>query len=341
MNLNFSITLFLLKVILYLFLSWLLIHFLSVLGIFLAIIYPLWWLLLPKRTTCLLCQVKKVGEKCFFCNKVISRPNDLSPANITSALLNGLVIIFFSLISIIFVSFESKIVFNLDLISKPKEASFVIPSKGQYSIGEVFPMKIDIADIKTPINVVQADISFDPDKIEIVDINTDDSFSNIFIQKEINNQLGFARLTGGLPNPGYSGERGIFGTILFKGKTPGFVNIKFLPTSMVLANDGNGTNVLKDLASASYLILPQEISKSQGYKQPKTSNASVLGESSTNNTQMRFYDEDYHVDVLGSSAKPEDKEKRNFDPPGIALDNWERVDKFILRIWGHIFGLEI
>ena len=89
-----------------------------------------------------------------------------------------------------------------------------------------------------PINAIQADLGFNPEKVEVVDISTQNSFANIFIQKEINNETGYARLTGGLPNPGFFSDRGIFGTVFFRGKQPGVVKIDFLPSSMVLANDG-------------------------------------------------------------------------------------------------------
>lgn len=91
-------------------------------------------------------------------------------------------------------------------------------------------MKIDITSIKVPINAVQADIGFEPHKLEVVDVSTEDSFANIFIQKEINNEVGYVRLTGGLPNPGFFADRGVFGTVFFKGISPGIVRIEFLPS---------------------------------------------------------------------------------------------------------------
>lgn len=169
--------------------------------------------------------------------------------------------------------------------SKSKSVSFVIPAKGQYKLGEVFSVKIEIDGVKTPINAVQADLAFDPARVEAVEVSTENSFADIFIQKEIDNQKGYVRLTGGLPSPGFSGEKGLFGTVFFKSKTPGIAKIEFLPTSMVLANDNKGTNVLKDFAQISYLILPEKISQ-----QEENSQKAILGKN-TDETQMVFYGE--------------------------------------------------
>lgn len=236
----------------------------------------------------------------------------------------------FTLISLGLVFLEGQVLFKLGFPPTPKTVSFVVPPKGQYRLGEIFPMKIEIAGIKVPINAVQADLGFDPGKLEVVDISTDDSFANIFIQKEINNEGGYARLTGGLPNPGFFADKGVFGTAFFKGKNPGVAKIEFLPSSMVLANDSKGTNVLKDLSAVSYLILPEKISKEEEEMQKMiTLKSSVLGES-VENTQMKFYEEG---SVLGAKAEEEIQKKRKFSLTRGFLESLEKVDRFILTIY--------
>ena len=173
-------------------------------------------------------------------------------------------------------------------LSIRQEASFVIPSKGQYKLGEIFPMNIEVDNIKNPINVIQADLKFDPKKIEVVNISTKNSFANIFVQKENNNTEGYVRLTGGLANPGWSGAHGLFGTVYFRAKQSGLVTIVYLPTSLVLANDGQGTNLLKTLPSVSYLILPDKLSTEEEEAQTKfISKENVLG-ASTQKNQLDF-----------------------------------------------------
>ena len=238
-----------------------------------------------------------------------------------------------SLICAGFVFVESKVLFKLGFPPTPKSVSFSIPPKGQYRLDEVFPMKIEIAGIKTSINAVQADLGFDPRKLEVIEISTTDSFADIFIQKEINNEVGYARLTGGLPNPGFFADHGVFGTIFFKAKQPGIVKVEFLPSSMVLANDGRGTNTLKDLVSVSYLILPERISEEEAAIQEGSRITSmVLGEKSEN-TQMRFYEE---KKILGTQIEYDTQEEKKFNITKIFLDGLEKIDRFILTLWAKV-----
>lgn len=232
-----------------------------------------------------------------------------------------------------FVFIESRVLFKMGFPPTPKTVSFVIPPKGQYRLDEIFPMEIDIVGIKVPINAVQADISFDPRKLEVIDVLTEDSFANIFIQKEINNEVGYARLTGGLPNPGFFADHGIFGTILFRGKSPGVVKIDFLPSSMVLANDGKGTNVLKDLASVSYLILPERISKEEAELQKTISMKPVVLGASNDGAQMKFYEEKR---VLGTVTEQEIQKEQKFSLTRFLLNGLYKINAFTLSLWEKI-----
>jgi hypothetical protein len=241
-----------------------------------------------------------------------------------------------SLLSIGFVYGESLLIRKMGLISTPKTVNFVIPSKGQYRLGEIFPMKIEITGIETPINAVQADLGFDASKLEVTHISTQGSFADIFIQKEINNEVGFARLTGGLPNPGFFSDRGLFGTVYFRAKQPGLVVIEFLPTSLVLANDAKGTNVLQKLDQVSYLILPEEISEEEKQMQRDLTRmtSGVLGiEHDT--TQLTFFEddqilgvqEDITEDITSASNSKDGLIRRLLDSSIVPIQNWFNLSK--------------
>lgn len=306
-----------LKTIAFILASWLLVHLLAIFGVFLALAYPLWWFLDIKRFPCLWCRIKKIKE-CSFSHSLLDA---------------GLILIFcFLSFGLVFV--ESKILFRMGFPPTPKTVTFVIPPKGQYRLGEIFPMKIEIAGIKVPVNAVQADLGFNPEKLEVVDISTQDSFANIFIQKEINNEAGYARLTGGLPNPGFFSDRGVFGTVFFKGKNPGVTKVEFLPSSMVLANDSRGTNILRELVAVSYLILPEKISAEEEEMQKSiVLKPEVMGEK-TEETQMKFYEEEK---VLGEQVGREVEKEKKFNPAKIFWEFLEKIDRAILSFWDRIF----
>ncbi len=303
---NFSFSL-IYKAVIYLIASIVLIHFFSVGGIFLAFALPLWWFISPTSTTCFFCRVSLSDSYCPVCREKILDRADCYPKNVRSVAINVLLIVGLTLLSIGFLYGETRVLNYFGIPKTPKTVSFVISDKGQYQVGTTFPMKIEIVGIETPVNAIQADFRFDPELLKVVNIDTRDSFANIFLQKEIDNILGFARLTGGLPNPGYVFDRGLFGTIYFEGKNTGVAEVEFLPTSMVLANDGRGTNVLKEFGTAAYLILP----KTGGVeKEIDQLNLSLLepavAEAATSSTQLIFYEEDRVLGVgIDSTPSPE------------------------------------
>lgn len=325
----------LIKIFFLVLLSWVLIHLFAVFGVFLSFAYPLWWLFVPEQTICFFCRVKTDGDICPLCHKTVDKNKGVSPKSLSSAVFNGIIILIFSVVSAGIVFGESQILFKLGFPLTSKTVLFKIPPKGEYRLGAVFPLPIEIVGIKRPINAVQADLSFDPRRIEAVEVSTKDSFANIFVQKEVNNEIGFVRLTGGLPNPGFSSDRGLFGTVYFRGKIPGIVKVEFLPSSLVLANDGKGTNVLKELAFASFLILPDKLSPEEEEQQMVILAPVVLGEqsdekTSTGSAQMIFYEENK---ILGAEVGKEILEGVKFNLAKFLLNILEKVDRLILGFW--------
>ena len=317
--------------------SWLLIHLLGAFGIFLAFAYPIWNFLAHKKTLCIGCQMGKEGSTCHFCRSPIDK-NDLSPKDMKSVFLNCLTIVLFSIFSASFIYVETQIILGFGLISSSKTVTFSIPTKGTFRMNELFDVKINIDGIKTPVNVVQADLAFDPQRLELVEFKTNESFANVFVEKEINNDVGFARLSGGVPNPGYKESNGLFSTAIFKAKKPGLTEVRFLPSSVVLANDGKGTNVLKELPKASYLILDQTPQEYESNKQ-SSSLQSVLGES-TDTTKLYLYNN--NSKVLGEKTARD-------DGPIMVKDNSSWFEKIlnymillndnILSIWRLLFKI--
>jgi hypothetical protein len=312
--------------------SFVLVHLLSFLGVFLAIAYPILWLTYPKSVPCLLCRASKEGKRCPFCRQAVRKTEGVGPKSFPSALYNGLLILAISLICLGIVFLEYKLAFQ-PLFSAPRTVAFTIPSKASYRLEEIFPMKIEITGLKVPVNAIQVDIGFDAQRLEAVDISTKDSFATIFIQKEINNKIGYARLSGGLPNPGFSGQSGVFGTIYFKGKGSGMAKVEFLPSSLVLANNGRGSNVLREFGATYYLILPEKISAQEREQQKAAIKPEVLGETA-DETQLRFYEEEKVLGNGDALPPPPAQSKKGFSLGLTFLTALGQIDQFILRFWG-------
>lgn len=262
--------------------SWIAVHLVALFGIFFIVAYPVWSFLVSRSHT--LPHWKKV-------------------------LSAELIIVAFTLTSLLMVYGEYRVISTFFPSVASQTATFDLPDETRHGIGELFPLPIVLADLPSPINLVQADFAFDSKYIELIDITTSPSFATVFIQKEISNESGYGRIVGGLPNPGYSGERGLFATAYFKAKEAGTATVRFLPTSRALANDGFGTDVLKELASAVYIIqnesvIPDSIVPSVP---PQSNSGLIIGGSSegldsttSSSGPLTFYDtSEDGVRVLG------------------------------------------
>ena len=77
-------------------------------------------------------------------------------------------------------------------------------------------MEIKVSGISSSINVIQTDIAFDASMLQVEDIDVSQSFATIVAQRQVDNNAGFLRLNGGLPNPGFTGKEGIFAALYFR-----------------------------------------------------------------------------------------------------------------------------
>lgn len=222
-------------------LSWVLIHFLAIFGVFLALALPLLHLVFYPHILCFWCRLK--GDT----------------HSLKHSLIDSVLILILTFISLPIVYFEYQLVTRVtNPVQIAQVAQFMIPSKSQHPVGEVFALKIELMNIPSSINVAQADLSFDPSIVEVVDITTEGSLASFFVQKEFDNQKGYLRISGGVPNPGYRNPSGLLATAYLKGLKPGAIELKYLESSLVLANDGRGTNLLADIPTIPFIITPNQ-----------------------------------------------------------------------------------
>ncbi len=119
------------------------------------------------------------------------------------------------------------------------------------------------------INAVTADIEYDPQTIMIKEIITDNSWCNpdLFLEKNIDNINGKVTITCLLPNPGFSGSKGVVAALAIQPLREGQFFLRFGPDTKVLANDGLGTNVLRRADNGSYQVVDEQPSTNKPLKQ--------------------------------------------------------------------------
>ncbi|MBI3573300.1 MAG: hypothetical protein HY092_03825, partial [Candidatus Kerfeldbacteria bacterium] len=105
------------------------------------------------------------------------------------------------------------------------------------------------------INAVNADVLFPADKLQVVNPAASTSFISLWVTAPTySNTDGTINLQGGLPNPGIKTSAGVISTVTFRIKAAGPATIRYAPSSKVLLNDGQGTNILSSTGTASFVL---------------------------------------------------------------------------------------
>lgn len=324
----------LIRIFVGLIISWVLIHVLGIFGVFLALAYPIWWLIAPTQLPCIGCQLGREGTTCKVCGRLSIRHDQSVAMGIIPVFKHMALLLVLTGISVVVLFGEAQVIRSaLQQGTTKKTVSFIIPSKSEHRLHEVFPLEIQLSGIVTPINAVQADIKFDPTQIEAVGVSVANSFATIFVQKDINNSIGYVRISGGMPNPGYSNESGLFVTIYFRSKVVGITELEYLPTTLILANDGKGTNVVKELAKFSFLTLPESISEVELQHQNRfIENLNVLGEKSSGATLL-LYATGTPIGSRTLTPTPAVSTQKSETPTRSIVERLADFDQFVLDQW--------
>lgn len=332
MNSILSSVMFIVRIIIFSVVSWIIIHLLAVSGFFIALAYPILGLLAPGTILCLFCKINERKGFCPVCKKNITK--DLSPSSFKSIFLNAILIALITLSTIGVVLIEKDIIersLGVHLINKTVELD--IRSNRTIYQNRVSPVKLFLRGINEPINVVQVDIDFNPDEMEVLEFIEKDSFAEVFVEKNINNEVGFIRIASGIPNPGYSEDTAYVGSLLVRPKITGLIKLQFLPSTLVLANDGKATNVLSSLGDIALLVLPE--TDIAPLSDEKVVSDLVLG--ATEEGKIYFYDKDGTV----QGARNDDTDSVEEKKPWwfFILELIVKFDKLLLKIY-EFFGFK-
>jgi hypothetical protein len=122
---------------------------------------------------------------------------------------------------------------------------FVQPDSNLYTY-DTFPLELWLDTKNQSTNAVGFALSYDPNMVEILNMTTDKSFCSFYADNSFDNIKGEVRISCGKPNPGFTGTS-IMVRLNLRSKAPGNTLIKSDPDrTMVLANDGKGTNILNE-----------------------------------------------------------------------------------------------
>ncbi len=104
-----------------------------------------------------------------------------------------------------------------------------------------------------PINAIGIRLSYDPSAIRVESVDTSESVCEHFVSQE-SDEKGAVGLECIVPSPGYQGKGAKVADVYIKALRPGPASISFAEGTRVLANDGLGTDVLRQAVGGSFLF---------------------------------------------------------------------------------------
>lgn len=129
------------------------------------------------------------------------------------------------------------------------------PSSGTYGTDRNFSVSVMVSTDQA-MNAASGLINFPTDKLEVISVSKNGSIFNLWVQEPSfsnSGAVGNVSSEGIVLNPGFIGSAGRILNITFQAKSEGAASVKFVNGS-VLANDGQGTNILSRLGTGSYTL---------------------------------------------------------------------------------------
>lgn len=120
-------------------------------------------------------------------------------------------------------------------------------------VGKKFIVEVVLDTKGSTVNAIQSYIEFDPRVLDVVKTETKDSFCKFYPENNFSNDTGLIKLSCGAPYPGFKGKNTIQG-IEFMTKSFRNTKVRVSEESLVLANDGKGTNLLTEFDRADIII---------------------------------------------------------------------------------------
>jgi len=129
---------------------------------------------------------------------------------------------------------------------------YILPSSKDLKVGDNLNVAVYVDSLDQAMNAVSFKISYPEDLLKFVSLSKTGTIINLWVQ-EPKGGNGEVLAEGIVLNPGFTGSRGKILNITFKALSSGKTDLSFVSCA-VLANDGLGTNILKNMKGANYVI---------------------------------------------------------------------------------------
>jgi hypothetical protein len=129
-----------------------------------------------------------------------------------------------------------------------------VPPGGDVDVGDVVNLALVVDSADQAMNAVAGTITYPSDQVEAVGISTSTSIIEYWVREPTTTASSSITFSGIIPTPGFRGSGGRVLTVSFKTLQEGLVTIA-LSDAQVLANDGQGTNILSQVIPATVNVV--------------------------------------------------------------------------------------
>lgn len=126
-----------------------------------------------------------------------------------------------------------------------RNGALIIKSEDKAFLNQPIEVRIDMDTKGVNVNAVGVYLRYDPQKLQLLDMDTRGSFCQFYPEKRFDNQLGSISLACGSPHPGVSGLSNIM-LLKFMPLQLGETYIRADDQSQILVSDGKGTNIIEE-----------------------------------------------------------------------------------------------
>ena len=146
-------------------------------------------------------------------------------------------------------------------VTVTQAATLSFGTTGRYSVGDIVSVPVVLSTATgESANAVSAKMTFSTNMLTLLSVSKIGSLITLWpAEPQFSQNAGTAQFEGVVLNPGWSGSGGTVLTLTFQAKSSGTAALVFTDAS-VLANDGQGTNILSAASPGSVTIAPVAIS---------------------------------------------------------------------------------
>ena len=147
------------------------------------------------------------------------------------------------------------LVFLSAVLSAQAASLYLAPGSATKQVGQKIIVRVMVDSNDQAMNAAEGTIEYQPDQLSLAAIDISQSIFDLWVRNP-QDEGGKINFSGIVLSPGWQGRQGELFRLVFDAKTTGQGEIKFAKGA-VLANDGKGTNITKQLAGTVFSVVPK------------------------------------------------------------------------------------